>query len=115
MIAQTWQEWIGHSGRKFVIFDGPHVADPCLVHPVIELFKDGTYVGYSDLNEIRKLLDQTQEYIDEVSRNSVSEEELNRRIQEGKQFGYVPNYPPPSESYDRNPFNLIEGNENKLY
>lgn len=30
-------------------------------------------------------------------------------------YGYVPNYPPPSESLDTNPFNLIEGNENKLY
>jgi len=29
-----------------------------------------------------------------------------------KEFGYVPNYPKP---IDTNPFNLIEGNENKLY
>ena len=28
------------------------------------------------------------------------------------EFGYVPNYPRP---IDTNPFNLIEGNENKLY
>ena len=28
-------------------------------------------------------------------------------------WGYVPNYPPPL--IDTNPFNLIEGNENKLY
>lgn len=27
-------------------------------------------------------------------------------------FGYVPNYPKP---IDTNPFNLIEGNENKSY
>lgn len=27
-------------------------------------------------------------------------------------YGYVPNYPKP---IDTNPFNLIEGNENKLY
>ena len=32
-----------------------------------------------------------------------------------KFFGYVPGYPTPSESFDRNPFNLIEGNENKTY
>ena len=28
-------------------------------------------------------------------------------------YGYVPNYPPPL--IDTNPFNLIEGNENKTY
>lgn len=76
MIVQTWQNWIGNSGRKFIIYDGPHVADPCFLHPVIELFEDGTYRGYSDLNEIRKLLDKTQEYMEEVSKNSVSEEKF---------------------------------------
>ena len=29
-----------------------------------------------------------------------------------KEHGYVPNYPKP---IDTNPFNLIEGNENKMY
>lgn len=29
-----------------------------------------------------------------------------------KFYGHVPNYPKP---IDTNPFNLIEGNENKLY
>ena len=31
-----------------------------------------------------------------------------------KFFGYVPNYPRPVSS-DHNPFDLIEGNENKQY
>lgn len=103
-IGQTWQDWIGHSGRKFLIYSGPHVADPCLLSPVIEFLEDGTYVEYSDLTELRNLVNQIQEYIDEISRNSVSEEELSKRVQEGKKFGYVPNYPQP-----------LEGNENKIY
>ena len=31
---------------------------------------------------------------------------------EEPKYGFVPNYPKP---IDTNPFNLIEGNENKLY
>ena len=49
MVAQTWQDWVGHSGRKFLIYSGPHVSDPCLMSPVVEFFKDGTYTEYSDL------------------------------------------------------------------
>jgi hypothetical protein len=42
-------------------------------------------------------------------------EEANREWEEKHKeyFGYVPNYPPPLP--DTNPFNLIDGNENKLY
>ena len=32
--------------------------------------------------------------------------------EDNREYGYVPNYPRP---IDTNPFNLIEGNENKLY
>ncbi len=44
----------------------------------------------------------------------ISEDAFDPRRHESF-YGYVPGYPPPSESFDRNPFNLIEGNENKSY
>ena len=98
MVAQTWQDWVGHSGRKFLIYSGPHVSDPCLMSPVVEFFKDGTYTEYSDLTELRQLIDSIQEYIDKISETSVEVKELREF------FGYVPNYPSP-----------LEGNENKTY
>lgn len=45
---------------------------------------------------------------EEITR--ISEDEFDPRRHESF-YGYVPNYPKP---IDTNPFNLIEGNENKL-
>ena len=67
--------------RTFIVYDAPHRHDPVLLHPVIEVFEDGSRVGYSDLRE--------------------------------KEFGIRPRTTP--KPIDTNPFDLIEGNENKLY
>lgn len=91
--------------RTFIVYDAPHRHDPVLLHPVIEVFEDGSRVGYSDLLEIKDYIKKSQGAVDRRT-------EICERMRE-KEFGIRPRTTP--KPIDTNPFDLIEGNENKLY
>jgi hypothetical protein len=49
--------------RKFIIYDKSHVADPGLLNPVIDITDSDNPIFYTDVRELKNLIDELHEHI----------------------------------------------------